>query len=126
MEHYDTTTLVGVIRGLDPAVTPYWLDLAFPRQITFDTEEIQFDMVTETRKLAPFVAPTHQGKVQSRKGFSAKSFRPAYIKPKDVLVPGRALTRMAGEALTGTLSAGAKRSPGAGTGWRLARSSTDR
>jgi hypothetical protein len=108
MEHYDTTTLVGVIRGLDPAVTPYWLDLAFPRQITFDTEEIQFDMVTETRKLAPFVAPTHQGKVQSRKGFSAKSFRPAYIKPKDVLVPGRALTRMAGEALTGTLSAGAR------------------
>ncbi len=107
MEHYDTTTLVGVIK-VQEVVDPYWLDLAFPRQITFDTEEIQFDQVTSTRKLAPFVAPTHQGKVQNRKGFSAKSFRPAYIKPKDVLVPGRALTRMAGEAITGTLSAGAR------------------
>lgn len=107
MEHYDTTTLIGVIK-VQQVLTPYWLDLCFPRQITFDTEEIQFDQVTPTRKLAPFVAPTHQGKVQSRKGFSAKSFRPAYVKPKDMLVPGRALTRMAGEQLTGTMSAGAR------------------
>ncbi len=108
MEHYDTTTLVGVIRNQQVEEPTYWLDLAFPRQITFDTEEIQFDQVTATRKLAPFVAPTHQGKVQTRKGFSAKSFRPAYVKPKDILVPSRALTRMAGEQLTGALSAGAR------------------
>lgn len=107
MEHYETTALVGVIK-VQQVLDPYWLNLCFPREITFDTEEIQFDQVTYTRKLAPFVAPTHQGKVQSRKGFSAKSFRPAYVKPKDVLVPGRALTRMAGEGLTGTMSAGSR------------------
>lgn len=102
-EHYDTATLVGVISNQQPLLT-YWLDLCFPKQITFDQEEIQFDQITATRKLAPFVAPTHQGKVQKRKGYTAKSFRPAYVKPKDELVPGRAMARMAGEGLGGTLS----------------------
>lgn len=105
MEIYDTTTLLGVIQVQQPLNT-YWLDLCFPRSMAFDTEEIQFDQVSPTRKLAPFVAPTHQGRIQKRNGYTAKSFRPAYVKPKDELRPTRTLQRLAGEGLGGTLSPG--------------------
>lgn len=108
MEHYETTTLVGVIR-VQQVQDPYWLNLCFPRTITFDTEEIHFDQVSETRKLAPFVSPSVQGKIQRRQGYTAKSFRPAYVKPKDELRPNRAIPRMAGEALTGSMSPAQRR-----------------
>lgn len=109
MEHYETATLVGVQR-VQQVLDPYWLNLCFPKEITFETEEILFDQVTETRRLAPFVAPTHQGRLQKRRGYAAKSFRPAYVKPKDEVRPSQMLARTAGESLaTGSLSLEARR-----------------
>jgi surface antigen len=103
LQHYNTMTLMGVLRVQRPLDT-YWLNLCFPQQMTFDTESISFDKVVTTRKLAPFVAPTHQGKVQKRNGYTAKSFTPAYVKPKDEVDPSRVLQRMAGEQLMGSLT----------------------
>ena len=104
MELYDTRTLIGVIRVMKP-LTPYWLQY-FPRTLTFDSMDIQFDMVADSRVLAPFVAPNVQGRVMGNLGHTAKVFRPAYVKPKHVVEPSRGLPRMAGEALAGEMSAG--------------------
>jgi hypothetical protein len=102
MEIYDTRTLLEVIRVQKP-LTPYWLQW-FPREMTFDTMDIQFDQVVDMRYMAPFVAPNVQGQVMREVGHTAKTFRPAYIKAKHPITPGRALPRLAGEALTGELS----------------------
>jgi len=102
-EIYDTLTLAEVIRVQKPPTT-YWLDNFFPRTITFETEEILFDVVVEDRRLAPFVSPNVQGRVMREIGYSTKSFRPAYVKPKHVVTPQRAVPRMAGEAITGAMS----------------------
>jgi len=102
-EIYNTVDLIEVIR-LQRGIDPYWLSY-YPRVITSDREEILFDMVTEgTRQLAPFVAPNVQGRVLREQGYSTKSFKPAYVKPKHVVDPSRAIPRMAGEALGGQLS----------------------
>lgn len=103
MDIYDTNTLLEVIRVQKPPST-YWLDLCFPRTLQFDTQEIMFDQVTEFRNLAPFVAPNVQGRVIRQRGFTTKSFRPAYVKPKSVINPAMAIPRMAGEAITGSMA----------------------
>lgn len=104
VEIYDTRTLAGVIRVMKP-LQPYWLQY-FPRELTFDSADIQFDMVADDRRLAPFVAPNVQGRIMSELGHTAKVFRPAYVKPKHVVDPSRGLPRMAGEALMGEMSPG--------------------
>ena len=103
MEIFDTLTLMEVIRVQKPPTT-YWLDAFFPTTVTFETEEILFDTVVDMRRLAPFVAPNVQGRVMREIGYSTKTFRPAYTKPKHVVTPQRAIPRMAGETITGSMS----------------------
>lgn len=97
---YDTHTLMGVIRTLKPLRT-YWLDLLFPSVQTFDTEYIDFDLVDGGRRVAPFVAPSVQGRIMASEGFTTQRFRPAYVKPKSAINPTRTIKRRAGEMLTG-------------------------
>ena len=106
---FDTHDLIRVIETVKPDIQPYWLTM-FPGQINFDQEYIDFDVVDQqNRRLAPFVSPLAQGKVQKELGFSTKRFKPAYIKPKDVVDPTKLLKRRAGEALMGSLSMEARR-----------------
>lgn len=97
----DTVELLGVIRTLKMPMR-YWLDLCFPRTVTFETESILFDQLTEEgRRLAPFVAPNVQGVVMREDGYTTKAFKPAYVKPKHVVDPSKMFHRMAGEGIGG-------------------------
>lgn len=106
---YDTTTLLGVM-SRQRVLNPFWLSF-FGQQINFDTEDIMFDRVsTDYRRLAPFVAPNVQGRVQGKSGYDSVSFKPAYVKPKDVVDPNMVIPRMPGEALgTGSMSLAQRR-----------------
>lgn len=67
------------------------------------TVEIAFEKVhKDYRRLAPFVAPNVQGKIQRRQGGNLVAFRPAYVKPKDVVDPSELRSRMPGESLDPT------------------------
>lgn len=101
---YDTTTLLSVM-SQTKVLTPFYLSF-FTGQINFDTEDIAFDRVnTDYRRLAPFVAPNVQGRVQGRDGYDTVSFKPAYVKPKDIVDPSMDIVRQPGEALgTGSLT----------------------
>jgi len=105
MAFYDTTTLLEVLRYTRQP-TNFFLDLAFQRQINFETPSISFDVVYgDDRKLAPFVVPNVQGRGSKMDGYEQRSFKPAYVKPKDVVDPNMLIERQPGEALgTGSLS----------------------
>lgn len=98
---YSTAALMGVIR-VTPVESAYWLDSFFPRQMTFDTEEIMFDRIKTNRRLAPFVSPVVQGRVIRSRGYETRAFRPAYAKPKHIVDPNRVFARLAGEDLGGS------------------------
>lgn len=100
---YGTRELMGVVETLQP-INTYWLDLCFPQAMTFESEEIFFDMVDRGKRMAPFVSPLVGGKPMVQEGYTTKSFRPAYVKPKDVVDPFRAIKRRAGENFNGELS----------------------
>ena len=75
----------------------FWLNF-FPRQVNFEEEAIAFDKVHGNyARLAPFVAPTAQGRVLKHEGFHRKAFKPAYVKPKDVVDPNMILPVQPGE-----------------------------
>jgi len=103
---YDTATLLEVVYAPQnqPGLDGFWLQW-FPRQINSTTEKIYFDDIDENEyRLAPFVAPNVQGRPMRSKGFSTRSFRPAYVKPKHIVDPSRSIPRRAGEAFLGSLS----------------------
>lgn len=100
---YSTHTLMGVIRTL-PTLSTFWLNTCFGRQVNFTDQYVDFDRIVKGRKLAPFVAPSVQGKVDKKRGFTTSRFAPAYVKPKDIVDPNHLITRMAGEAYTGEMS----------------------
>lgn len=100
---YDTHTLLGVVQNLRSPST-FWLNLGYDTVQAFDTEFIDFDIVDKGRRLAPFVAPNVAGKPMTESGSTLKRFKPAYVKPMNVVDPSRVLKRRAGEAYTGSLS----------------------
>lgn len=100
-----TRDLLGVYR--DPrlaAPSTYWRDLCFtgtPHQST--RQEIIFEKITARRRVAPFVRPQNTGKaIYRRQGSKAQLFTPAYIKPKDPVVPGEQFARQIGDLFTET------------------------
>lgn len=95
---YDMSTMLDVQR-VQKTLPSFWLQY-FPSVVTFTTEEIYFDKVFgDDRKLAPFVVPTVQGRVSGTEGYDSRSFKPAYIKDKNVFDPSMPFVRQAGEAL---------------------------
>ncbi len=103
---FNTADLMEVLYA--PAQQPesqgFWLQF-YDRTINSTSQEIRFDSedLNEYR-LAPFVAPNVQGRMLRSKGFSVKSFRPAYVKPKHAVDPSRSILRRAGERPGGELS----------------------
>ncbi len=102
---HDLLEMVQIFR----APPTFWLDNFFKRQINFQTRYIDFDLVDEGKRLAPFVAPSNQGKVIAKDGYLTKRFAPAYVKPKGVVDPEMLMDRMPGEPYTGTMSLAARR-----------------
>lgn len=105
MGPFDLVTLLGVLR-VTKTLPAFWLQF-FPDEMTFDTEEIALDKISEDfRRLAPFVAPNVQGRIQKQYGFSTVTYRPAYLKPKDIVDPNNNFfARSVGESLaTGSLT----------------------
>ena len=101
-EILETRELAAVLENIPP-VSNYWLSLCFPRAYNSESEKIDFDIVDQGRRLAPFVAPNVQGQPMLSERRDIRSFTPAYIKPKDAVDPRRVLQRRAGEAYGGSL-----------------------
>lgn len=105
---YTTHDLLQLLR-IDRTPDPFFLNNFFGSQINFDTEWIDFDRVDEGRRLAPFVAPTAQGKPIAKDGYTTKRFKPAYVKPKGIIDPSQLINRRAGEVYTGSMSPAERR-----------------
>lgn len=96
---YDLFNSRTMIQALEQAKPPrtWFLDTFFrgtPR--TFNTEAVDIDIMKGKRRLAPFVNPRREGKIVERRGFSTRSYKPAYIKPKMVTTAEDILKRSFG------------------------------
>ncbi|MCP4541395.1 MAG: major capsid protein [Chloroflexi bacterium] len=104
---YDTGRLERVIEGIvaSNAEPVQFLARTFFSTVSrSDSEEIFFDVVDGKPRITPFVSPLVEGKVVAGRGFSTKSFKPAYLKEKRVIRPQQGLKRRPGEPIMGSMS----------------------
>lgn len=95
---YDTNALLGLYRQVE-APSTYFRNLLFPQVVTFEDEYIDFEKIREGRKLAPLVVPMAQGRPVYSEASQLTRLKPAYLKPKDPVSPGRVIKRRPGENL---------------------------
>lgn len=94
----DTNTLLGFYREV-PAPSNYFRNLLVSSVINSEDEFIDFEKLVEGRKLAPLVVPTAQGVPMYSEASRMSRVKPAYLKPKDPVSPGRAIKRRPGEGM---------------------------
>lgn len=100
-ELWESSDLMDVTYAQIERPDNFWMRF-FPRVFTSEAQDIYFDQLPILdRRLAPFVAPNVQGRVMRSRGHKMSSFRPAYVKPKHVVDPSRAIARRPGEPLAG-------------------------
>jgi hypothetical protein len=99
----NTSTMLDIVKTVGK-FEPFFLTLFFPSVITSEDESIHFDHISEDVVMAPFVSPVVAGKVHKESGGTMKSFKPAYVKPKNSVKPGQMLKRRPGETYLGDLS----------------------
>lgn len=92
---YSTQTLIDVARTFLP-VSNYWLDLCFPNEVHFTTEYIDFEQLSNVRRVAPFVMPMAQGRPIYSEGSRVTRMKPAYVKAKDAISPVRVVKKAPG------------------------------
>lgn len=95
---YNTSTLLGLFREVEEPST-YFRSLCFGNVVTFDDEYVDFEKIRQGRKLAPLVVPTAQGRPVYKEASQLTRLKPAYLKPKDPVSPGRVIKRRPGENL---------------------------
>lgn len=88
----DTSTLLGMYRDVEAPVN-YFRSLLVSSVYTSTDEWIDFTKITKSRKLAPLVIPTAQGRPIFSEASNAARFKPAYVKPKDPISPSRVLKK---------------------------------
>lgn len=99
MELWETADLLNVTFPENELPDGFWLNF-FPTLYTSESQKIYFDnMPVLDRRLAPFVAPNVQGRVMESKGSTVSDFTPAYVKPKHIIDPSKAVTRRIGEPI---------------------------
>lgn len=89
---HETRTLLGMYRDVEAPVN-YFRNLLVSRVFTSTDTWIDLTKITKTRKLAPLVIPTEQGRPIFSESAKAARFKPAYVKPKDPISPERVLMR---------------------------------
>lgn len=127
IQMYDTSTLLGLYREMEPP-SAYFRDLTSNSVVTFEDEYIDFEKVSENRKLAPLVVPTVQGRPVYSEASSVTRVKPAYVKPKDPVSPGRTIKKRPGENMfmDGQMSPLARYNAIIGDIMRVHRESIDR
>lgn len=98
-----TSTMMALMVDRKPFL-PVFRSLFFPKRAFFNTEKIDLEKVTRKNRKAPFVSPLVQGEVRRREGHTTLSVYPAYLKPKDAIIPGDLQKRLPGEAYDTPLS----------------------
>ena len=93
---FSTRTMLTALEQMFIPKT-FLLDLFFKSVEVSDTEYVDIDIVKGKRTLAPFVSPRAEGKVMAKDGYTTKSFKPPYVKPKDKTDAQDLLIRQPGE-----------------------------
>lgn len=93
---FETRQMLNQITELFPA-NNFLLNTLFREVNVTESEHIDIEVEKGKRKMAPFVHPLRQGKIDTREGYTAKTLKPAYVKPKRSSTAADYLSKFIGE-----------------------------
>lgn len=108
MDIFATAALNYVVQNLFAQGQNFLLNRFFPGVQQNQTEEIRFDVINGSRRIAPFCSPLVEGKIVESLGYKTNLFKPAYIKDKRVFDGNRPFRRFPGEQIGGTMDPSAR------------------
>jgi hypothetical protein len=76
----------------------------FGQEYLSQTDKIIFEEISPDERIAPFVRPMVQAEAATTRGHEVMAFAPAYMKPKDVIMPKTVTRRRVGEPLMGSMT----------------------
>ena len=95
---YETRTMLRILEESKPA-RRFLLDTFFSDVETSTTEHVDIDVIVGQRRMAPFVSPLSEGKVVEKIGYTTRTFKPPYLKPKFVVDAEDLTDRMPGNII---------------------------
>ena len=105
---FDTRTMLAALEQMLPPKT-FLRDTFFSAVETSNTKYVDIDIMKGKRRLAPFVAPVHEGKVVERIGWTTNTYQPPYVKPKMVTTAQDFLKRNMGDTIYGAAESAMQR-----------------
>lgn len=100
LDLFDTRTMLAALEQMLPPKT-FFRDTFFNSVETSMTEHVDIDIMKGKRRLAPFVSPRKEGKLVERIGFTTRTYKPPYVKPKMVTTAQDFLKRDLGQTIYG-------------------------
>jgi hypothetical protein len=97
---YETRTMLAALEQMLPPKS-FLRNTFFSAVETSTTEHVDIDIMKGKRRLAPFVSPKKEGKMVERIGYTTRTYKPPYVKPKMVTNSGDFLKRDVGQVLYG-------------------------
>lgn len=92
-----------MLKALEQMYLPklFFRSLFFRKSTTSDSESVDIDIFKGKRRLAPFVSPIKEGKMVERLGYTTRTYKPPYVKPKMITTAQHYLTRAPGQIIYG-------------------------
>jgi hypothetical protein len=100
---YDTRSMLAALREI-PAPKTYLRDTFFRNVVTFETVNVDIDIVKGKRRVAAYVSPQAEAHVSDRAGYTTKSYQAPYIKEMRIIKPIDTLQRSFGENVYSSMS----------------------
>ena len=97
----DLFSIREMLRAVEQMYPPktFLRDLFFKETATSNSEYVDIDRYVGKRRVAPYISPVRQGKLLERLGYTMRSYKPPYVKPKKVTTAGDLLKRQPGETI---------------------------
>lgn len=98
INHYNKRALKGIAEELK-APTTFLLKTFFNNIEEFASDTVDLDIYKGKRRTAAYVRRAEQGQLIDKLGFSTRTFKPPYLKPKTPITPEDIQKRMPGDAI---------------------------
>ena len=95
---FETRRMLRMLEQMLPPRT-FLLDTFFRDIETSNEESVDIDIYKGKRRLAPFVSPKLAGVPVERRGFTTRTYKPPYVKPKMVFDAAHLPDRMPGQTI---------------------------
>lgn len=100
---FETRTMLTALEQMKPARS-FLRDKFFRNVKTFESENVDVDIVKGKRRVAVYVNPLQEGNVVERIGYTTNTYKAPYIKEKMVTTAADILKRSAGESVYSPMS----------------------